>query len=143
MKEELALLREVSKTAAQANLAQAEFWRNMSVRYGFVPEVVPEELTRLPRLTTEEYEPDLDSDSERHKHNCLFKIFIFAFYRYFGYSTLYECSLKVQFTTFVWPCNKNIFCVNFFEFFKNPTCRLKRRFLMATIAYNSDSGTPR
>jgi hypothetical protein len=75
MMEELALLREVSKTAAQANLAQADFWRNMSVHFGFVPEVVPEELTRLPRLTTQEYQPDLESDSDRHAHNCLFKGF--------------------------------------------------------------------
>jgi hypothetical protein len=73
MLEELALLREVSKAAAQAQLAQAEFWRNMSVSHGFVPDPVPEALTDMPRLL-HPYHPNLGSDTDRHAHRCFTKI---------------------------------------------------------------------
>jgi hypothetical protein len=59
MEEELYMLRDVYKTAARANLAQESFWKNMSVRYGFVPEVVPPELMELSRLGSVDYSPNL------------------------------------------------------------------------------------
>jgi hypothetical protein len=90
MLEELALLREVSKAAAQAQLAQAEFWRNMSVSHGFVPDPVPEALTDMPRLL-HPYHPNLGSDTNRHAHRCftkineINKIFVIMGFNYSGY----------------------------------------------------------
>ena len=63
--EELQLLCELYKTAAHKNLREAEFWRNMSVNYGFVPEVLPAELLQLSRLGALEYQPNLGNIPER------------------------------------------------------------------------------
>jgi hypothetical protein len=63
--EELKLLCEVYRTAAIANLRQAEFWKNMSVKYNFVPEVLPPGLMELSRLSSAEYQPNLGNIPER------------------------------------------------------------------------------
>jgi hypothetical protein len=71
MEEELHMLRDVYKTAARANLAQEAFWQNMSVHYGFVPEVVPPELLDLSRLSAVNYSPNLgEIPDDRFNYVC-------------------------------------------------------------------------
>jgi hypothetical protein len=74
MEEELHMLRDVYKTAARANLAQEAFWQNMSVKYGFVPEVVPPELMELSRLAAVDYSPNLGDILDDRFSSCLLVI---------------------------------------------------------------------
>ncbi len=74
MEEELHMLRDVYKTAARANLAQEAFWQNMSVKFGFVPEVVPPELLDLSRLGAVDYSPNLGGLPDDRLTSCLLVI---------------------------------------------------------------------
>jgi hypothetical protein len=60
--EELILLADVYRTAAQSNLRQAEFWKNMTIKYNFVPEELPAGLVELSRLSSVNYQPNLGTD---------------------------------------------------------------------------------
>ncbi len=62
--EELKLLCEVYRTAAIGNLRKAEFWRNMSINYNFVPDVLPQGLLELSRLSSADYQPNLGNIPE-------------------------------------------------------------------------------
>jgi hypothetical protein len=58
----LILLADVYRTAAQSNLRQAEFWKNMTIKYNFVPEELPAGLVELSRLSSVNYQPNLGTD---------------------------------------------------------------------------------
>jgi hypothetical protein len=78
MEEELHLLRELYVTAARKNLAEEAFWNNMSVKHGFVPEVLPPGMLELSRLSSLEYSPDLrGTPDDRYINVWLFSIFFF------------------------------------------------------------------
>jgi hypothetical protein len=78
MEAEVAMLRDVYKSAVRKNLAQEHFWNSQSARYGFGPAVLDPELLEL-RTLTDPHVSDEEENIPDDRKNCLLVFFNFNF----------------------------------------------------------------